>query len=102
MKKTYDNILTALKYYVPRKYWKLNNWKVIINREEEVEEDVFKYKCSFFTLYFNSKLEPLTYGKQYVIDNQVFYDRNKDSSLGAGTYTLLGEFDWSKQNNWGL
>ena len=102
MEKTKKNILIALKYYVPIKYWNLNDWDIIINREEEVEENVFKYKFSFLTLYFNDELEPLTYGKQYVIDDEVYYDLNKDSNLGAGTYTLLGSVDWYRQFNMGV
>lgn len=101
MEKTKKNILTALKYYIPTRYWKLNDWDTIINREEEVEENIFQYRCSFYVLYFNEKVEPVTYGKQYVIDNKVYYDTNTHS-FGAGTYTLLGEFDWEKQWNWGL
>lgn len=101
MEKSYQNILSALKYYIPIKYWGLNNWKKIIHREEEVEKNVFKYKCSFYTLYFNEKVEPITYGKQYVIDNQVYYDTNNDSSIGAGTYTLLGDVDWYSNVDWG-
>ena len=66
MEKNYKNILTALKFYIPIKYWNLNDWDTIIKREEEVEENIFEYKCSFYTLYFNEKLEPITYGNQYV------------------------------------
>ena len=102
MEKTYQNIITALKYYVPRKYWNLNDWQIIINREEEVEENIFKYKCSFFTLYFNEELEPVTYGKQHIIDGKVYYDRNKKENFGAGTYTLLGAVKWYEQYDWGL
>ena len=101
MEKTKENILIALKYYIPNKYWNLNNWDIIINREEEVKTNVFQYKCSFFTLYFNETLEPITYGKQYVIDDKVYYDRNK-SNVGAGTYTYLGKVKWYKQSDWGL
>ena len=101
MEKTYQNILTALKYYIPTNYWNLNNWKIIINREEEVEKNIFQYRCSFFTLYFNEKVEPITYGKQYVIDGKVYYDRNKNK-VGAGTYTYLGKLRWDKQSDWGL
>lgn len=101
MEKTYENILVALKYYIPIKYWNLNNWKIIIYREKEVKKNVFEYKCSFFTLYFNEKLEPVTYGRQYVIDNEVYYDEN-ESDIGAGTYTLLGVVDWSSEVGWGM
>lgn len=101
MEKTKKNILTALKYYIPIKYWKLNDWDTIINREVEVEKNIFQYRCSFYNLYFNEKLEPVTYDKQYVIDNNVYYDKNT-KNIGAGTYTLLGKFNWEKQNNWGL
>lgn len=96
VEKTYQNILTALKYYVPIKYWNLNNWKIIINREEEVEKNVFKYRCSFFTLYFNEKLEPIEYGKQHIIDGLVYYDRNP-----KGMYAMLGSVDWYNQYDWG-
>lgn len=101
MEKTHENILTALKYYIPIKYWSLNDWDTIINREEEVEKNVFKYKCSFFDLYFNEKLEPITYDKQHVIENKVYYDKNK-RKIGAGTYTFIGYVDWYSSKNWGL
>lgn len=101
MEKTKNNILTALKYYIPIRYWNLNDWNTIINREEEVEKNIFQYRCSFYVLYFNEKVEPVTYGKQYVIDDNVYYDKNT-SNIGAGTYTLLGKFKWQNQDNWGL
>ena len=102
MEKTHENIVFALKYYIPIRYWNLNDWDIIINREEEIEEGIFKYKCSFFTLYFNDKLEPVTHGKQYVIDDEVYYDMNKENNIGAGTYTLLGNVDWYNQFDMGL
>ena len=100
MEKTYVNILTALKYYIPIKYWNLNDWDIIISREEEVEENVFQYKCSFFTLYFNEKLEPIEYGDQHIIDNKVYYFSEKEI-VNRGD-TILGYVDWDKRNNWGL
>ena len=99
MKKTRIHIIGALKYYIPIKYWILNDWNKIVNREEEVEENVFKYKCSFFTLYFNEKLEPITYGKQHIINNTVFYDTNV-RQIGAMTYTPLGSVEWYKKYGW--
>ena len=101
MEKTKNNILTALKYYIPIKYWNLNDWNTIINREEEVKKNIFQYRCSFYVLYFNEKVEPVTYGRQYVIDDNVYYDENT-LSIGAGTYTLLGKFKWQNQHDWGL
>lgn len=101
MERTKENLIVALKYYIPIKYWNLNDWQTIINREEEVEKNIFQYKCSFFTLYFNEKLEPIEYGKQHIIDNQVYYDLNKYKG-GAGTYTLLGSVHWYDEDDWGL
>lgn len=100
MEKSFQNIMSALRYYVPVKYWNLNNWKIIINREEEVEKNIFKYKCSFFTLYFNDKLEPVEYGRQHIIDNKVYYDNSKDgNALG---YLFLGYVDWYDKSGWGV
>lgn len=102
MEKNYNNILTALRYYIPLRYWKLNNWDKIIKREEEIEKNIFQYKCSFFTLYFDNELKPITYGKQHVINNRVYYDTNDSNTDGAGTYTLLGCLFWEEQKGWGL
>lgn len=100
MEKTYENILTALKFYIPIKYWNLNNWDIIIKREEEVEENVFKYKCSFYTLYFNEKLEPIEYGKQHIIDDKVYYDTSINNDALA--YLFLGDVNWFERQDWGL
>lgn len=100
MEKTYQNILTALKYYIPIKYWNLNNWDVIIKREEEVEKNIFKYECSFYTLYFNDELKPIEYGKQHIIDNKVYYDTS-DNGISLA-YLFLGHENWFEQNNWGI
>lgn len=101
MKKTYANILTALKYYIPRRYWNLNNWDIIIKRESEVEENVFKYKCSFYNLYFNEKLEPIEYDRQHIIKNKVYYD-NSDEGVKPLAYEFLGYYNWFEQKNWGM
>ena len=102
MEKTTENIITALKYYIPIKYWGLNDWDVIVRREEEVDVGVYRYKCSFFMLYFNKELEPVEFGRQHIIDGKVYYDTNPIENFGAGTYTLLGDVDWYNSNNWGI
>lgn len=102
MEKTTENIICALKYYIPIKYWNLNKWDTIVKREEKVDEDIYAYKCSFYTLYFNSKLEPVSFGRQHIINNEVFYDTNPIENFGAGTYTPLGDIRWYKINCWGL
>ena len=99
MEKTYENICIALKYYIPRRYWNLNDWDMIIKREEEVEKNVFKYRCSFYELYFNEELEPISYGKQHIIGDKVYYDTSKDGNSLA--YYYLGNVTW-KQLHWGL
>lgn len=101
MEKTYENILCALKYYIPIRHWNLNNWDIIIKREEEVEKNVFKYKCSFFTLYFNEKVEPITYGHQYIIGEKVYYDTTEGRTT-ALAYYFLGWVSWSEKKGWGL
>lgn len=101
MEKTEKNIITALKYYIPIRYWKLNDWKTIVSREEEVEKNIFQYKCSFYKLYFNEKLEPVHYAEQKVIDDEVFYDTSNDNP-NIPAYTYLGKLNWDKQHDWGL
>lgn len=101
MEKTYENILTALKYYIPIRYWNLNNWDVIIKREVEVEKNVFMYKCSFYTLYFNEKLEPIEYDRQHIIDGKVYYDTSNEN-IEPLAYFFLGHWNWFEQRNWGV
>ena len=64
--KTNEEIEVCLKYYIPNKYWVLNNWKLIIKRCTEVEENIFQFKCSFFDLYFDKDMHPVTYDKMIV------------------------------------
>lgn len=101
MEKTYENILTALKYYIPIRYWNLNNWDVIIKREVEVEKNVFMYKCSFYTLYFNEKLEPIEYDRQHIIDGKVYYDTSNEN-IEPLAYLFLGHWNWFERRNWGV
>ena len=101
MEKTYENILTALKYYIPIKYWNLNNWDIIIKREVEVEKNVFMYKCSFYNLYFNGKLEPIEYDRQHIIEGKVYYDTS-DGTVKPLAYLFLGHWNWFERRNWGV
>lgn len=98
--KTRENIITALKYYVPIRFWNLNNWDIIVEREEEVEENIFKYRCSFYELYFNEELEPIEYKHQHIIDGKVYYEEESDYEPLA--YLFLGFADWYKRYDWGI
>ena len=55
--KTKEEIRICLMYYIPRKYWVLNDWDIIIKRCYEVEDNVFLFKCSFFDLYFDNEIK---------------------------------------------
>lgn len=102
--KTKDEIKTCLKYYIPNKYWNLNNWDVIIKRCDEVEENVFLFKCSFFDLYFDRDMHPITYGKVIVCEsknNFVYYDVEKGLTHRTEPPIPIGAYDWENQNNWG-
>lgn len=102
MVKNKSRVWTALKYYVPIKNWNLNDWDTIINRYDEVDNGIYRFRCSFMNLYFDENLRPVSYGKQHVIDGKVYYDIDNENSHGAGTYTFLGDVDWEKHNDWGL
>ena len=102
MEKNYKNILTALKFYIPIKYWNLNDWETIIKREEEVEENIFEYKCSFYTLYFNEKVEPVEYGDIHIKDNKVYYDNSIKGLPNLAGYRFLGYYNWQDHRHWGL
>lgn len=102
--KTFKEIETCLKYYIPNKYWVLNDWSIIISRMVEVEEGVFQFKCSFFTLYFDKDMHPLTYGKMIVCEkknNRVYYDFEKNLQYQTEPPIPLGEYDWEHQYTWG-
>lgn len=83
-------ITNKLQSYVPMKYWELFDWHEIVSRKTEVEKGIYCFDCHFVKLYFNKDMTPVTYGKQRVIKNKVYYDLN-EHNYGAGTLTYLGE-----------
>lgn len=85
-------IINELKRYVPVTEYKLNNWRIIINRKETVKENLFKYSLANMDLYFDDEMIIQEYDKVHIIDNIVYYDFNKDND-GGGTYTKIGEVD---------
>lgn len=102
--KTKEEIETCLKYYIPSKYWNLNDWEMIIKRVEEVEKGIFKFKCSFFNLYFDSDMHPVTYGEMIVCeskDYRVYYDFEKYLPYRTEPPIPLGEYYWENQSDWG-
>ena len=103
--KTRKEIEVCLKYYVPNKYWVLNDWDTIITRCTEVDSGVFLFKCSFFDLYFDENMHPVTYDKLIVCeskDNYVYYDVEKYNEHRTEPPIPLGKYDWEKQYNWGF
>lgn len=82
---------TILKMYVPIEYWKIFDWETIIEREEEVEENIFRYDLFLYKIYLNEDGIPIEYDNQYIIDDEVYLDLNIDSSQGAGTYHYIGD-----------
>lgn len=101
--RTKTEIETCLRYYIPNKYWNLNDWNVIIDRCEEVEEGVFQFRCSFYCLYFDENMYPMTYGNVIVCekkDNYVYYDVEKDLGYRTEPPIPLGKYYWDKQYSW--
>ena len=82
-------IVRTLELYIPMEYWELYDWDLIIKRQKEVKEGIFEFDCHFLKLYFDKDMKPVTYGKQKVINDKLFYDYNTDEGI-AGTYTFLG------------
>lgn len=84
-----EEIERTLRKYILPKYANLNNWKIIIERAEEIEEGIFAFKCNINqTIYVDQYLQPVSYGKQHIIDDNYYYDFN--TTEGSGTYTLIG------------
>ena len=99
-----EDIKKCLKFYTPNKYWSLNDWDIIIKRCNEVEENIFEFKCSFYTLYFDKDLHPVSYNKMIVCEsknNKVYYDFEKDLKYRTEPPVPLGAFDWENQYHWG-
>lgn len=99
-----EDIITCLKYYIPIKYWNLNDWDIIVQRCTEVEEGIFQFRCSFFVLYFDNDMNPVTYGKMVVCkrkNNHVYYDFEKNLQFRIEPPIPLGVYDWEKAVNWG-
>ena len=82
-------IISELQRYLPIREYPLNDWKVIISRVEEVEDNVFKYSLSSMDLYFDDEMIILEYGNVHIIDGSVYYDFNDNE--GSGTFTKIGE-----------
>lgn len=82
--------IKTLKNFMPMEYWDIIDWITIVQRKKEVEQGIWCYDCHFIKLYFTDNMKPVTYGKQKVIDDKVYYDMN-DSTIGAGTLTYLGD-----------
>ena len=89
--KTTDEIISILKKYVPVENWELNDFETVVERATEVKTGVFKFTLSFMNLYFDKDMKPVSYDKQHIIDDMLFYDFNDDNTVGAGTYTYLGD-----------
>lgn len=82
--------VNILKNYLPMEYWELFDLNLILDRCKEVEEGIFCYDCHFIKLYFDENMIPVSYGKQKIIGDEVYYDLNKNS-YGAGTLTFLAK-----------
>ena len=82
---------TILKMYVPVEYWNIFDWETIIEREKEVEENIFLYDLFLYKIYLNEDGIPIEYENQHIIDDMVFLDMNLDSTQGAGTYDYIGD-----------
>ena len=102
--KSFDEIKTCLKYYIPNKYWDLNDWSTIIERVEEVEEGIYQFRCSFYTLYFDENMRPVTYGNLIVCEsrnNNVYYDFQKYKEYSTEPPIPIGDYDWENATDWG-
>lgn len=86
--KSNEEIERVLRKYILPKYSNLNNWEIIIRRCKEIEPNIFAFKCNINqTIYLNQDLKPVTYGNQYIVDGNYYYDFNETD--GSGTYTLI-------------
>lgn len=86
-----NELIRRLQRYVPVEYWKIFDWKTIVEREEEVEDGVYGYDLFLYKLYMNEDGMPVEYDNQHIIDDMVFLDLNEDSTQGAGTYNYIGD-----------
>ena len=88
---TRELLIDKLKRFVPTRYHDINNWDIIIDRCELVEnETYYMFPCSFQNVYLDKNtLEPVTYDKQHIIDGDYYYDYNTNDSDGAGTYNYI-------------
>jgi hypothetical protein len=86
-------IVNILKNLVPMEYWDLFDWTTVISRCKEVEKGIYCYDCHFLKLYFDERMRPVTYGKQKVVGEKVYYDLN-ETDYGAGTLTYLGDISY--------
>jgi len=88
---TREILIEKLQRFVPTRYHDLNNWGIIIDRAELVNNDtLYLFKCSLQNVYLDKNtLEPVTYKEQHIIDGDYYYDYNTNDGDGAGTYNYI-------------
>ena len=89
-----------LKHYLKDSVVKLCNFETVITNREEVEEGIYEYKCPLQTVWLNEEGYAVTYGNQYVIDDEYYYDFNTYSTEIdlAGTYEYINTLEWKNNS----
>lgn len=91
MKEIEEKIMVNIfKNFIPIEYWDLYDWTTIIKRKKKVKDGVWMFDFHILQLYFDDNMQPVTYGKQKVVGDEVYYDLNEHVG-GAGTLTYLGD-----------
>ena len=84
-------IMEKLTHYIPHTYMSLFDWKTITERRVVTNEGFYCFDCYFMKLYFTKDMKPITFDKQKVIDDGLYYDFNPEDYEGARYYTFLAK-----------
>lgn len=88
----------VLQHYHKLEYQRITDYDKVIDARETIEEGVTLYPCPCQPIYLDDNFYAVTYGNQYVIDDEYYYDFNSETELDiCGTYTYINTYEWLRE-----
>ena len=99
-----ETITCAIKHYLQTDFHLITDFQKVIQNREEFEINVngerktlYKYECPCQTIYLGENNYPWTYGQQYIVNDEYYYDFNENNDgEAAGTYTYINTVEWKR------
>lgn len=96
-----EELHNVLQHYHKLEYQRVTDYDKVIDARETVEEGVTMYPCPCQPIYLDDTNYAVTYGNQYVIDDEYYYDFNTTSGTDLpATYTYINTLEWVRDEDW--